>query len=164
MARLGVGFVNNLEILADVRAYDAAKARLEAGEDELVPLAITERKLSGEPALRIWREHRKLTALRGRRRCLGHSLRQSRRSVRLDPSAHGGSSAPRWMWDGSNWRRVVISSGSCVGCHNGSLPPVDEHLHVWNLVIPVSDDPQLAIKKVVLLGSALLNQRLRHRS
>jgi DNA-binding XRE family transcriptional regulator len=61
MARLGVGFVNNLEILADVRAYDAAKARLEAGEDELVPLAITERKLSGEPALRIWREHRKLT-------------------------------------------------------------------------------------------------------
>jgi DNA-binding XRE family transcriptional regulator len=49
------------EMLADVKAYDAAKARLESGEDELIPLEITERRLSGEPALRIWREHRKLT-------------------------------------------------------------------------------------------------------
>ncbi|MGA7558745.1 MAG: helix-turn-helix transcriptional regulator [Terriglobales bacterium] len=49
------------EMLADVKAYDAAKARLEHGEDELIPLEITERRLRGEPALRIWREHRKLT-------------------------------------------------------------------------------------------------------
>jgi DNA-binding XRE family transcriptional regulator len=49
------------EMLADVKAYDAAKARLENGEDELIPLEITERRLKGEPALRIWREHRKLT-------------------------------------------------------------------------------------------------------
>ena len=49
------------EMLADVKAYDAAKARLEDGTDELVPLEITERRLSGEPALRIWREHRELT-------------------------------------------------------------------------------------------------------
>jgi DNA-binding XRE family transcriptional regulator len=49
------------EMLADVKAYDAAKARLENGDDELIPLEITERRLSGEPALRIWREHRKLT-------------------------------------------------------------------------------------------------------
>jgi len=49
------------EMLADVRAYDAAKARLEDGEDELIPLEITERRLRGEPALRIWREYRKLT-------------------------------------------------------------------------------------------------------
>ncbi len=48
-------------MLADVKAYDAAKARLEDGEDENFPLEITERRLSGEPALRIWREHRKLT-------------------------------------------------------------------------------------------------------
>jgi DNA-binding XRE family transcriptional regulator len=49
------------EMLADVKAYDAAKARLEDGSDELIPLGIIERRLRGEPALRIWREHRKLT-------------------------------------------------------------------------------------------------------
>jgi DNA-binding XRE family transcriptional regulator len=38
-----------------------AKARLENGDDELIPLEIIERRLSGEPALRIWREHRELT-------------------------------------------------------------------------------------------------------
>ncbi len=48
-------------MLADVKAYDAAKACLEDGSDELIPLEITERRLRGEPALRIWREHRKLT-------------------------------------------------------------------------------------------------------
>jgi len=53
--------MNDAEILADVRAYDAAKARLEDGEDELIPLEITERRLQGEPPLRIWREYRQLT-------------------------------------------------------------------------------------------------------
>jgi DNA-binding XRE family transcriptional regulator len=53
--------VEDAETLADVRAYDAAKARLESGEDELIPLEITERRLKGEAALRVWREHRKLT-------------------------------------------------------------------------------------------------------
>jgi len=49
------------EKLADVKAYDAAKARLDDDEDELIPLEITERRLKGEPALRVWREYRKLT-------------------------------------------------------------------------------------------------------
>ncbi len=53
--------MEDAEMLADVKAYDAAKARLEAGDDELIPLEITERRLRGEPALRIWREYRKLT-------------------------------------------------------------------------------------------------------
>src|ERR1700674_858210 len=53
--------MEDAEMLADVKAYDAAKARLDDGSDELVPLEITERRLHGEPALRIWREHRKLT-------------------------------------------------------------------------------------------------------
>jgi mRNA interferase RelE/StbE len=53
--------IEDAEMLADVKAYDAAKARLEAGEDELIPLEITERRLRGEPALRIWREYRELT-------------------------------------------------------------------------------------------------------
>lgn len=53
--------MEDAEMLADVKAYDVAKARLEDGEDELIPLEITERRLRGEPALRTWREHRKLT-------------------------------------------------------------------------------------------------------
>jgi DNA-binding XRE family transcriptional regulator len=53
--------MEDAEMLADVKAYDAAKARLADGEDELVPLEITERRLRGEPAVRIWREYRKLT-------------------------------------------------------------------------------------------------------
>jgi DNA-binding XRE family transcriptional regulator len=53
--------LEDAEMLADVKAYDAAKARLENGEDELIPLEITERRLRGESALRVWREHRKLT-------------------------------------------------------------------------------------------------------
>ena len=68
VAKLAVSAIKRLkklmedaEMLADVRAYDAARARLENGEDELIPLEITERRLKGESALRIWREHRKLT-------------------------------------------------------------------------------------------------------
>lgn len=53
--------MEDAEMLTDVKAYDAAKARLDDGSDELIPLEITERRLQGEPALRIWREHRKLT-------------------------------------------------------------------------------------------------------
>lgn len=53
--------MDDAEMLVDVKAYDAAKARLEAGEDELIPLEITERRLRGEAPLRIWREYRKLT-------------------------------------------------------------------------------------------------------
>ena len=53
--------MEDAEMPADVKAYDAGKARLEDGEDELIPLEITERRLRGEPALRVWREHRKLT-------------------------------------------------------------------------------------------------------
>ena len=53
--------MEDAEMLADVKAYDAAKARSERGEDELVPLEITERRLAGEDPLKVWREHRGLT-------------------------------------------------------------------------------------------------------
>jgi DNA-binding XRE family transcriptional regulator len=53
--------MEDAEMLADLKTYDAAKARLEDGDDELIPQEITERRLRGEPALRIWREYRKLT-------------------------------------------------------------------------------------------------------
>jgi len=49
------------EMLADVKAYDGAKACFEDGENEIPPLEIIEGRLSGDRALRIWREHRKLT-------------------------------------------------------------------------------------------------------
>jgi len=53
--------LDDAEMLADVRAFDAAKARLERGEDEPIPLEITERRIAGESAVKIWREHRGLT-------------------------------------------------------------------------------------------------------
>jgi hypothetical protein len=49
-----IKLMEDAEMLADVKAYDAAKARLEHGEDELIPLEISERRLRGEAALRIW--------------------------------------------------------------------------------------------------------------
>jgi len=53
--------MDDAEMLADVKAYDAAKARIERGEDEVIPLEITERRLAGESAAKIWREYRGLT-------------------------------------------------------------------------------------------------------
>jgi len=45
------------EMLEDVGAYDAAKARA----DEHLPLAIADRIISGESEVRVFREHRGLT-------------------------------------------------------------------------------------------------------
>lgn len=53
--------MDDAEMLADVKAYDAAKGRLEDGDDEIVPLELTERRLAGESTVKIWREYRKLT-------------------------------------------------------------------------------------------------------
>jgi len=53
--------MDDAEMLADVRAYDASRGRLDRGEDELIPLEITERRLAGESPVRIWRDHRALT-------------------------------------------------------------------------------------------------------
>jgi ribosome-binding protein aMBF1 (putative translation factor) len=53
--------MDDAEMLADVKSYDAAKARIERGEDELLPLEITERRLAGDSTVKIWREYRGLT-------------------------------------------------------------------------------------------------------
>jgi DNA-binding XRE family transcriptional regulator len=53
--------MGDAEMLADVRAYDAVKLRLKRGEDELIPLQITERRIAGESTLKIRREYRGLT-------------------------------------------------------------------------------------------------------
>lgn len=49
------------EMLADIRAYDEAKARIAAGDDEFFPSEIADRLLSGEHPLKLWREYRGLT-------------------------------------------------------------------------------------------------------
>jgi mRNA interferase RelE/StbE len=53
--------IDDAEMLADVNAYHAAKARLARGEDELIPFEITERRLAGDSTVKIWREYRGLT-------------------------------------------------------------------------------------------------------
>lgn len=53
--------VDDAEMLADVRAYDAAKARLARGDDEIIPASITMRRLNGESPVKIWREYRRMT-------------------------------------------------------------------------------------------------------
>lgn len=50
------------EMADDIKAYDEAKRRLAAGEDELVPSEMVDRILAGESTVRVWREHRGLTA------------------------------------------------------------------------------------------------------
>ncbi len=49
------------EMLADIKAYDRAKALLERDEEELIPLEITERRLAGESMIKVWREYRGFT-------------------------------------------------------------------------------------------------------
>jgi len=47
--------------LADVQAFDEARHRLAAGEDELVPAEFAERILDGENPVRVWRDYRGLS-------------------------------------------------------------------------------------------------------
>jgi DNA-binding XRE family transcriptional regulator len=53
--------IDDAEMLADVTAYQAAKARLERDNEELFPLEIDVRRLAGESKLKILREYRGLT-------------------------------------------------------------------------------------------------------
>ena len=48
------------EDLADIAAFDEAKARLASGQDELVLAAIVDAILGGEHPIRVWRRHRGL--------------------------------------------------------------------------------------------------------
>lgn len=47
--------------VADVRAYDQAKAALASGEEELIPAEMLDRMLAGESPVKVWRQHRGLT-------------------------------------------------------------------------------------------------------
>lgn len=48
------------EMLADIRAYDEAKAQLKTDE-ELIPSKVVYALLDGENSIRVWREYRGLT-------------------------------------------------------------------------------------------------------
>ena len=47
---------------ADIALADRVRADLDAGKDELVPEAMVDRLLAGESPVRVWREHRGLSA------------------------------------------------------------------------------------------------------
>jgi DNA-binding XRE family transcriptional regulator len=49
------------EMLADIQAYDAVKANIRNGHDEIIPFEITERRLARESPVKIWREYRGIT-------------------------------------------------------------------------------------------------------
>lgn len=49
------------EDLADIRAALVVEAKLASGEEEMIPSAVVDRLLDGEPPLRVWREFRNLT-------------------------------------------------------------------------------------------------------
>ncbi len=53
--------VEAAEDAADIAAGEAFRARLAAGEEELVPAEMVKRMLAGESPVRVWREHRGLT-------------------------------------------------------------------------------------------------------
>jgi DNA-binding XRE family transcriptional regulator len=49
------------EDLADLQAFDRAKAALAAGEDELIPAEFVNRLLNGDSPLRVYRDLRGMT-------------------------------------------------------------------------------------------------------
>jgi predicted transcriptional regulator len=55
-----VRLVEDAEMLADVRDYDAAIERIAAGE-ELIPAEVVYALLDGGNPIRVWREHRGLS-------------------------------------------------------------------------------------------------------
>jgi DNA-binding Xre family transcriptional regulator len=54
--------VREAEDAADAAQIREAEARVAAGEDEYVPIELTRRLMAGEVPVRVWREHRGLSA------------------------------------------------------------------------------------------------------
>lgn len=54
--------VEAAEDATDIAAVETFRRKLAAGEEELVPSGIVDRILNGENRIRVWREHRGLTA------------------------------------------------------------------------------------------------------
>jgi DNA-binding Xre family transcriptional regulator len=54
--------VRRAEDAADAMQIREAEARVAAGEDEYVPIELTRRLMAGEVPVRVWRQHRSLSA------------------------------------------------------------------------------------------------------
>lgn len=54
--------VTAAEDAADIATVRRFKERLASGEEKLMPAAIVDRLVAGENAIRVWREHRGLSA------------------------------------------------------------------------------------------------------
>lgn len=54
--------VATAESAEDLATYDRVKRQLATGEDEMIPSEVADRLLAGENPIRVWREHRGLTA------------------------------------------------------------------------------------------------------
>ncbi|TPL83977.1 helix-turn-helix transcriptional regulator [Mesorhizobium sp. B2-3-14] len=54
--------VEAAEDVADIQTYDQIKQKIAAGEEELIPVAVVNRILDGENKIRVWREHRGISA------------------------------------------------------------------------------------------------------
>ncbi|MCX5495364.1 helix-turn-helix transcriptional regulator [Kaistia dalseonensis] len=50
------------ESAADVAAVHRFRARMAAGEEELIPAAVVDRLLAGESPVRVWRQYRNMSA------------------------------------------------------------------------------------------------------
>ena len=50
-----------VEMLEDIRDYDAIKAAIERGEEELIPGEVVDALLDGENPVKVWREYRGFT-------------------------------------------------------------------------------------------------------
>ena len=53
--------VDDAEMLQDIRDYNEAKARIESGEEELIPAHVPYAIIDGENPVKVWREYRGLT-------------------------------------------------------------------------------------------------------
>ncbi|WP_366656576.1 helix-turn-helix transcriptional regulator [Fodinicurvata sp. EGI_FJ10296] len=62
MVVLSLDEYERLSDAADVAAADQIRRDIDAGRDELVPSAIADRLIEGENPVRVWREHRGMTA------------------------------------------------------------------------------------------------------
>ena len=139
--------VREAEDAADAAQIRAAEARVAAGDDEYVPIEVTRRLMAGEVPVRVWREHRGLSAraLAASGRDLGRLSqpdrdRQEARLVRRHGQArprarrrHGGSGAVADVtccWDewlpprtagaaqgGSGWMSMTYRSDALAAIH-----------------------------------------------
>ena len=56
-----IQLVEQAEMLNDIRDYDAAKAALKRGDEELIPSEVVHAILDGDNPIKVWRNYRGIT-------------------------------------------------------------------------------------------------------